>query len=111
MSNHSEIISQALGTIRSVAGVSATITRGGTSVTFTGVQGSTRFQEQDDNGFTVETISRDWIVKVDAFGELGMPRAGDKITNDIATYQVMHPEYRWHDFSKTHIRVFTKVIN
>lgn len=101
------------------ASVSDTITyrRGGASVSLSATRGRTEFQAVNGDGTVIEVVSADWIVDPDDLilnGAETLPRKGDTITDDVATYQVMPPQgsdkaYR-QDATKQRLRIHTKQV-
>ena len=123
MSLLNQAIAGGLGTIRKIAGVTVTVTRGAQSSNpLNAGIGSTTY-ELDDGESIVETwTARDYLIAVAdyqiPFGTPTLPQQGDVIAetvNGVAkTFAVLVPEgkqaFEFSDVGQTQLRVHTKEV-
>lgn len=96
------------GVRATVAGRSATYTRGATSITLTAIPGSPDARGLPEEQFSVVTRDRDWTIRASDISSLGTPRTGDRIAADGHTYELVEPAYRIADGFEQRFRLFTR---
>jgi len=91
--------------------------RGTDTVTLAATVGQTAFEDEDQYGRTLRTVSRDYLARAADLiiaGETVFPEPGDIITDDAGSFEVMsptgEPEWRWSDGIRATIRIHTKEI-